>query len=85
MWNRLLDLLQESTIISGLLALIVVGACVYLAVSGQEIPETLAGMALSVIAFFFGSRAGQQAERLRSVVRSQELKEKDYDAWLQSH
>ncbi len=51
------DLLRQSVIVSGCIALATVGAIVYLAVSGRSIPEPLNNMALIVISFFFGSKS----------------------------
>jgi len=67
--NRFWDLLQQSTIVSGLLALIIWGVICYLAVVGQSVQEVLVGGGLSIIGFFFGSKAGTQAERLRSRLK----------------
>lgn len=84
MLNRMLDLLSESTLISGLLAIGIIGTCGYLAITGQPIPESIAGMGFSIIAFFFGSRAGKQTERIRAQLKAQQEKEKLYNEWLQS-
>lgn len=65
MKNWFWDNLGKSNIISGLLAFVIWGAIVYLAVAGQEVPEILIYGGSSVIAFFFGSKAGQQEERVR--------------------
>lgn len=84
MLNRLLDMLSESTLITGVLALGVVGTCAYLAISGQPIPESIAGMGFSIIAFFFGSKVGKQTERIHAQLKAQKEKEKLYNEWLQS-
>jgi len=57
-------LVEKSTIVSGTLALTVVGAVVYLSVTGQPIPELLGNATLIIIGFFFGAKsanAGYQA------------------------
>lgn len=51
----------ESTIIQGVVTLILIGAIVYLAVTGQTIPEVLVNAAMIVIGFWFGSKGVQAA------------------------
>jgi uncharacterized membrane protein len=75
----------KSNIISGLLAIAVWGAIIFLAVTSRDVPEVLVSGGLAVIGFFFGSKVGEQSERLRSEVHKLGMKEKDYNAWLQSH
>jgi len=75
-WNQF----NKSTIISGILALAVTGAVIYLAVRGLPIPDTLAAAASVIVGFFFGSRSGQQAERIERLNHAaQVLKERDHD------
>jgi len=61
--DRFWKLLEQSTIISGTLALVIVGAVVYLAVTGQVIPDLLGQALLIVISFFFGTKVGTITER----------------------
>lgn len=75
---------SKSNIISGALALAIWAAIIYLAVTQVQVPEILYFGGATVIAFFFGSKVGEQSERLRSEVRKLERKEKDYDGWIQS-
>ena len=49
-------LLEKSVIVSGFIAVTVVGAIVYLSVTGQPIPELLGNAALIIIGFFFGAK-----------------------------
>lgn len=74
----------KSNIISGVLAIAVWFAIIFLAVTGRDVPEVLVSGGLAVIGFFFGSKLGEASERLRAQVHRLELKEKDYNAWLQS-
>jgi len=60
---------NKSTVVSGLLALIIWSAVVYLAVAGQVVPDVLAAGAAVVVGFFFGARSGQQAERVQQLNR----------------
>jgi hypothetical protein len=57
-------MLEKSTLVSGLIALGVVGAIIYLSITGQVIPDLLGNSALIIIGFFFGSKVqntGQSA------------------------
>lgn len=83
--SRFWDEFGKSNIISGLLALALWSAIIFLSVTGGPIPEVLVGGGLTVIAFFFGSKVGSESEKLRTRILGQELKERDYNAWLQSH
>lgn len=51
---------SKSNIISGLLALIVWGIVGYLAIQARDIPDVLTAAGMTVIAFFFGAKAGTQ-------------------------
>jgi len=50
------DALKQSLIISGIIALALLGSIVYLAVTGQEIPSILAEGFTLVLGFYFGSK-----------------------------
>ena len=50
------ELLEKSVIVSGMIALGVLGAVIYMAVTGQEIPELLGNAALIIVGFFFGAK-----------------------------
>jgi len=57
-------LLEQSTIVSGFIAVCVIGAVVYLSVTQQPIPELLGNACLIIVGFFFGAKsanAGYQA------------------------
>lgn len=54
--NKFWDLLEKSTIVSGFIATAVTTAVLYLAVTGQVIPELLGNAALIIIGFFFGAK-----------------------------
>ena len=61
-------LLEKSVIVSGFIATAVTCAIVYLAVTGQPIPELLGNAALIIIGWFFGAKssdAGLRAQGLR--------------------
>jgi len=62
--EKFLELLRESVIVSGLIALSCVGAVVYLSVAGQPIPELLVNITMIIIGFFFGGKVQSSAERI---------------------
>lgn len=71
--DRFWDALYQSTIISGLLALAIWFAIIFMAVSGNPIPDILYFGGATVIAFFFGSKTGTAAERLRIARNNRKL------------
>lgn len=75
---------SKSNIISGIIALLIWGTIIYLAIVQVQVPEILYYGGASVIAFFFGSKVGMESERLRTEVRKLELKERRYDQWISS-
>ncbi len=56
MTPKLLDLWKSSALIQGTLALATTGAIIYLAVTGQDIPEILVGIVMAIIGFYFGAK-----------------------------
>lgn len=54
----LLDLLRESVVVSGLVALAMVFVACYLWATGQTVPEPLFVLLGTVVGFFFGAKAG---------------------------
>lgn len=63
----------KSTILSGLLALGIWGAIIYLSIAALPIPDILYFGGASVIAFFFGSKVGEAGQRRQSQYRSSNL------------
>ena len=66
-WEWLSEQFSQSTIISGVLALLIWVAVVYLAVAGMEIPEILYAGGMAVIGFFFGAKRGEMEGRARAL------------------
>jgi len=65
--DRFWDAMSKSIVISGILALAVWGAIIYLAIAQIVIPDgVMAGGAL-ILGFFFGARSGQQTERIQAA------------------
>ena len=48
------DPLTVRSVMSGILAIIIIGAIAYLAVSGYDIPEILTQFGLVIVGFYFG-------------------------------
>lgn len=69
------ELLEESVITQATVTLALVGAVIYMVVTGQEIPEGLFGLASMALGFYFGAKGaltGKQAAQ--SVVQQLEGK-----------
>lgn len=58
MTNTFLDLLRESIITQALITVSVVGADLYLLLSGQTVPQELWALTTLVVGFYFGSKVG---------------------------
>lgn len=67
----------KSVILSGLLAMMIWMAIVYLAIVQADIPDILYAGGMSVIAFFFGSKVGQQEGVRRAVHIVESVLERD--------
>jgi len=66
---RFLDLLEESVIVSGIIALSCIGAVIYLSVTGQPVPDILVNISMVVVGFFFGGKVQQANTRLANTLR----------------
>ena len=62
-WNEF----NKSTIVSGILALAVWAAIIYLAVTGVNIPDVLGAGGGLILGYFFGARSGAQTERVQAM------------------
>jgi len=65
--TRFWDAFDKSLIVSGILALLVWGVILYLAIAQIQIPEVLGAGGALILGFFFGSRSGQQTERIQAA------------------
>jgi hypothetical protein len=61
------ELLKESVIMRGILALVVIGVASYLVIAQLPVPEWFVGLAGAITGYFFGSRP------LAAVERAQEM------------
>jgi len=60
---------EQSSIISGLLALGIWGGIIALALQQAPIPDILYAGGMGVIGFFFGAKVGQQAGERSALLR----------------
>ncbi len=56
MKQTFIDLFLSSAVMQGLLSVAVVGAYIYMLITGAEVPETLVVSVGLVLGFFFGSK-----------------------------
>lgn len=70
MLSQFLRLLEQSVIVSGLLAAGVSGAVIYLAIVGRPIPDLLANSMLIIIGFFFGGKVQAAEQRISNSLAS---------------
>jgi len=50
------DLLRESVIMQGTLALVMVGVICYLYLTGQDVPDPLVNFVALILGYYFGSK-----------------------------
>ena len=67
--NKFWDLLEESVIVSGIIALSCIGAVIYLSVTGQPVPDILVNICMVVVGFFFGGKVQQANTHLANTLR----------------
>ena len=67
--ERFAELLEQSVLVSGGIALMCVGTMCYLAAVGQPVPDILGQVVLAVVGFFFGSKVQQANDRLARTLK----------------
>ena len=60
-WLKVLDLFERSIIVQSLLTLMLVSACTYLWLAGQEVPAELIQFAGLILGFWFGTKVQHAA------------------------
>ncbi len=65
MANKLLDLIQQSVIVQGVLTLGVTGTWLYLHIVGQAVPPELNQIVGLVVGFYFGGKAVLSAQSIQ--------------------
>lgn len=55
-WDDIVRLAEQSTLVSGAIALIMVGTACYLWATGQQVPDPLMAVLTVVVGFFFGAK-----------------------------
>lgn len=71
------ELLEESVIVQALVTLALVGAVVFLAVTGREIPAALLNMTLVALGFYFGNKTQLSATQAADAAVAQFLKSQE--------
>jgi len=66
-WEQFWNEFNKSTIVSGILALAVWGAIIYLAVTNVPVPDVLGAGGGLILGYFFGARSGAQTERVQAL------------------
>lgn len=57
--SRFWDLLSQSVIVQGTVTLALIATVIFLAVTGQPIPELVSSATLLTLGFYFGSKSQQ--------------------------
>lgn len=55
--DKFWELLAESVIVQGVVTVSLVGACIYLALVNQPIPDLLSSATMLALGFYFGSKS----------------------------
>lgn len=63
MGKLFVELLRESVLVQGSIALIIIGTICYLYVTGQAVPNELLNILSLILGFYFGGKVQRQAER----------------------
>lgn len=61
--DKFWEVFKESVIVQALLAAGCLGAIIYLAVTGQEIPDVLVQGFMLILGFYFGSKSAMAARK----------------------
>jgi len=59
---QLVELFKSSAIIQGTMALATLAVVLYLSATGQPIPDTLVGVLMATIGFYFGTKTAQRVD-----------------------
>ena len=54
------DLIRESVIVQGTMALTILGTVCYMYAQGMDVPELLAGFLGTILGYYFGTKAQQK-------------------------
>lgn len=67
--DKFWELFAQSHIVSGIIAIGLLAAIIYLAVTGQEVPELLSATFTTIIGFYFGSKVERDRAEVRARAR----------------
>lgn len=56
MRDKFIDLWKSSALVQGLMALSCTATIIYLSVVGQDVPEVLVGIVMTVVGYYFGAK-----------------------------
>lgn len=59
--DKFWELMEKNVLVSSMLAAGLVGTVMYLAITGQPIPEIIAALCGTVVGYFFGAKVQQAA------------------------
>lgn len=69
MGDKLLKMLEESTLVQGIIALVLLCVIAYMFVSGKPVPEALVNFFALVLGYYFGTKAQQSAQRYINSIK----------------
>jgi len=62
--NRFWDLLEQSVIVQGVLALLFSATIAYMYITGKPVPQELVALVSAIIGYFFGAKTMKAEERV---------------------
>lgn len=65
--DKFIALLRDSTIVQGGITFVCIVTACYLWMNGKEVPETLLGIVLLVVGYYFGSKTQQRINKKESI------------------
>lgn len=68
--DKFWELMEKNVLVSSLLAAGLVGAVIFLAVTGKPIPEIIAALCGTVVGYFFGAKVQQATNSAAARRRS---------------
>ena len=71
MVDKFWELLQESVITQSLVTLMLLGAVVYIEVTGRSVPNDLWSATMVVLGFWFGQKLNFQNKKLQETLNKQ--------------
>ncbi len=60
MWDKIVELLRESTLIQGTITLVCIVTMAILYLTNRQVPQTLVDVIFMIVGYYFGSKAAQR-------------------------